>query len=109
VNRLFEVGILAIRLRIAGVVVALTHRTAAVVLGVKGAKTPVPSCRSSVVLMHEATESIPSPNRRANDRGAAGGGRSWWTSTECSVRALTVVMLDEDTQEPVEVARSEDQ
>jgi hypothetical protein len=59
--------------------------------------------------MHEATESISSLDRRVWGRQPyrlEQGGR---TSTERPVWTLAVVMLDVDTQDPVELARSEDQ
>jgi hypothetical protein len=55
--------------------------------------------------MHEATESIASLDRGADDRRAAGGGRSWWASGERPVRALAVVVIDVDAQDAVELAR----
>jgi hypothetical protein len=57
--------------------------------------------------MHEAAESIPSLDRRAYDRGACDG-RSWRASAERPMRTLLVVVIDEDTQDPGELARPED-
>ena len=76
----------------------------------EGCQNPDPSrCGLVVVLMDEASESIPSLDRRADDRGATGGRRSWRTSAERAVRTLAVVVIEEDTQDPLELARSEDQ
>ena len=75
----------------------------------EGCQNPVPSRRGPVVLMQEATESISSldrPIRRWRPRGL---GRGWRTSAERSMRTLAVVVLGEDAQDPVELARSEDQ
>lgn len=59
--------------------------------------------------MHETSESIPSLDCRADDWGAGGDSRRWRTSAQCSARALAVVMLDEDAENPIELERSEDQ
>jgi hypothetical protein len=59
--------------------------------------------------MHKATESISSPDRLIGRWRSRGLGRGWRTTVECPVRALAVVMLNEDAQDLVEVARSEDQ
>ena len=59
--------------------------------------------------MQETAESISSLDRRVRGRlrhRLGGNGRA---STESSVRALAVVVIDEDAQDPVEVAGSENQ
>jgi hypothetical protein len=45
----------------------------------------------------------------ATGGGRVGWGVGWQTSAERPARALAGEMLDKDTQDPVEVTRSEDQ
>src|ERR1035437_9881536 len=75
----------------------------------EGCQNPVPSCRGPLVPMHEATESIPSLDLPTRGRRQCQLGRGWYTSAERPVRALAVVVLDEDAQDPVELAQSGDQ
>jgi hypothetical protein len=59
--------------------------------------------------MHEDTESVPSFDCRTQGRPSCRLGRGWRTSAERPVRALAVVVLDEDAQGLVELAWHEDQ
>ena len=59
--------------------------------------------------MHEATESIPSLDHRTRRRRQCQLGRGGRTSAERPMRALAVVVIYEDAQDPLELARPEDE
>lgn len=75
----------------------------------EGCQNPVPSRRCEVVLVQKSAESIPSRDLPTWGRREGRLGQGWRASAERPVRALAVVVLDEDAQDPLELARSENQ
>ena len=75
----------------------------------EGCQNPVPSGCRSVVLVHQAAEPIPTVHRRTGNWTPVRLDRLRGTSAERAVRPLTVVVLNEHAQDPLEVTRSEDQ
>ena len=86
------------------VTVLRDDRLRGVVVDREGCQNPVPSGCRSVVLVHQAAEPIPTVHRRTGNWTRVRRDRLRGTSAERAVRPLTVVVLNEHAQDPLDTA-----